>query len=147
MTTTTMTTSDINTVRIAGLLKQVFLVDGVGCIGLGVAMLPLTGWLEETLGLPALLLIALAAYLVAYGAAETYVATRERASRSAVVTLIALNAMYVLDSAIVLATGWFSPTTTGTITVAVLAVGVVGVTALQAFAYRRAASADEWANR
>lgn len=142
MTTTTMASSQTNTVRIAGLLKQVFLIDGVGCIGLGIAMLPLTGWLESTLGLPALLLVPLAAYLIAYGAGETYVATRGRASRSAVVTLIALNAMYVLDSAITLATGWFSPTTTGTITIAVLAVGVAGVTALQAFAYRRATARD-----
>lgn len=142
MTTTSMATTQTNTVRIAGLLKQLFLLDGVGCIAMGIAMLPLTGWLEETLGLPALLLVALAAYLVAYGAGETYVATRERASRTAVVAVIALNAMFVLDSAITLATGWFSPTTTGTITIAVLAVGVAGVTALQAFAYRRATARD-----
>jgi hypothetical protein len=135
---TTMSTATQNTVRMTGLLRLVLLADGIGCIGMGLAMLPLTGWLEETLGLPSVLLIALAAYLVAYGAAETFVGTRQEATRSSVIALIVLNAMWVLDSAIVLAAGWFSPTDAGTITIAVLAAGVLGVTALQAFAYRRA---------
>lgn len=136
MTTITATSSTIAPSR---LLRAVFGIDGAGCVAMGLAALPFTGWLESTTGLPAALFYAIAAYLIVYGAFELFVGTRERPSRSsviAVIAVIALNAMWVLDSAILLLTGWFSPTATGTWATALLAAGVAGVTALQAYAYK-----------
>lgn len=133
MTTITATP---NTIAPSRLLRLVFTVDGAGCIAMGLGALPLAGWLESTLGLPTALIYALAAYLVGYGAFELFVGTRPQPLRSSVIAVIALNAMWVLDSAITLATGWFSPTTTGTWTIALLGVGVAGVTALQAYSYK-----------
>lgn len=138
MTTTTAapSTTAHNTIAPSRLLRFLFTADGAGCVGMGVAMIPLTGWLESTLGLPAALLYALAAYLIGYGAFELYVGTRPRPLRSSVIAVVALNAVWVLDSAITLAAGWFSPTTAGTWTIALLGAGVAGVTALQAYAYK-----------
>lgn len=116
---TTNTTSARATVRMTGLLRQVLLGDGLACVATGVIMLPFAGWLESALGLPLALILGPAAYLIAYGAWETYVATRPTATR---------------------ATGWFSPTTAGTAVIAVLGAGVLAVTLLQEYAYRRASS-------
>lgn len=138
MTAATATTTAPARVRMTGLLRTVLLVDGLACMALGVGMLALNGWLATTLGVPVTLIVVLAAYLTLYGAEETFVATRESATPGVVVTLILLNAMWVLDSVILLAAGWFSPTTTGTVVFAVGAAGVLVVTLLQAYTYRRA---------
>lgn len=136
-TATTAATPGSKTISPSPLLRFALVADGFGCIALGIAGFPLAGWLASVLGMPAALFLAVSAYLVAFGGAETFVGTRRAPRRRDVVALIALNAMWVLDSAIVLAAGWFSPTTAGMVTVEVLAVGVAGVAALQTFAYRR----------
>ena len=62
--------------------------------------------------------------------------------RAAVVAVIAANALWVVDSLIALALDWFTPTTAGQVLIALQAVGVAGLAALQYVGLGAAASAS-----
>jgi len=55
-----------------------------------------------------------------------------------VIAVIAGNALWALDSALLLATDWLSPTTAGQVVVALQALGVAAFAALQYAGLRRA---------
>ena len=54
------------------------------------------------------------------------------------IAVIAANVLWALDSALLLAADWFTPTTAGQVVVALQAVGVAALAALQYAGLRRA---------
>jgi hypothetical protein len=135
-----METQAIATPRHAtgGLLRFALLLDGVATGANGVLYLAGAPLLDGWLGLPTGVLMAVGAFLVAYAALVLRLATRERMPRAAVVAVIAANALWVVDSLLALALDWFTPTAVGQVLIAVQAVLVAGLAALQYVGLRRA---------
>jgi hypothetical protein len=128
-----METQAIATPRHAtgGLLRFALTLDGVATGANGVIYLAAAPLLDGWLGLPTEMLVAVGAALIVYAALVLRLATRPAMPRVAVVAVIAANALWVVDSLIALALDWFTPTTVGQVLIAVQAVLVAGLAALQ----------------
>jgi hypothetical protein len=114
-----------------GLLRFALTLDGVATGANGVLYLAGAPLLDDWLGLPAEMLMAVGAFLIAYAALVLRLATRPAMPRVAVVAVIAANVLWAVDSLIALALDWFTPTTVGQVLIAVQAVLVAGLAALQ----------------
>ena len=114
-----------------GLLRFALTLDGVATGANGVLYLAGAPLLDGWLGLPTEMLIAVGAFLIVYAALVLRLATRPEMPRVAVVAVIAANALWAIDSLIALALDWFTPTAVGQVLIAVQAVLVAGLAALQ----------------
>jgi len=114
-----------------GLLRFALTLDGVATGANGVLYLAGAPLLDGWLGLPTEMLMAVGAFLIAYAALVLRLATRPAMPRVAVVAVIAANVLWAVDSLIALALDWFTPTTVGQVLIAVQAVLVAGLAALQ----------------
>jgi hypothetical protein len=94
----------------SGLLRLVLKLDAAACGALGVALLAGTPVLDDLLGIPAFLLAPVGVFLVAW----------------------------TVDSAVVLAAGWFPLTAMGVAFILAQAAAVVIIAAAQFYALRRA---------
>ena len=95
----------------------------------------LDGWL----GIPTGVLIAVGAFLAVYAGLVSRLAASATVPHAAVAAVIAANALWAVDSLIALGMDWFTPTTAGQVVIAVQAVGVAGLAAVQYLALRRRA--------
>ncbi len=120
-----------------GLLRFALTLDGVATGANGVLYLAGAPLLDGWLGLPTEMLIAVGAFLIVYAALVLRLATRPSMPRAAVVVVIAANVLWVVDSLLALALDWFTPTTAGQVLIAVQAVLVAGLAALQYVGLRR----------
>jgi hypothetical protein len=93
--------------------------------------------LDAWLGVSTGMLLGVGAFLAVYAALVLRLATRPAMPRAAVAAVIAANALWAVDSLIALGFDWFSPTTAGQIVIAVQAVGVAALAALQYEGLRR----------
>ncbi len=114
-----------------GLLRFALTLDGVATGANGVLYLAGAPLLDGWLGLPTEMLMAVGAFLIVYAALVLRLATRPAMPRVAVVAVIAANVLWAVDSLIALALDWFTPTTAGQVLIAVQAVLVAGLAALQ----------------
>jgi hypothetical protein len=114
-----------------GLLRFALMLDGVATGANGVIYLAGAPLLDGWLGLPTEMLMAVGAFLIAYAALVLRLATRPAMPRVAVVAVIAANVLWAVDSLIALALDWFTSTTVGQVLIAVQAVLVAGLAALQ----------------
>ena len=105
----------------------------------GLAYLVAAGPLEDLLGLSSGLLRGAGAVLVAFAAAVLVAGMRRTPPVSAVRGIIAVNAVWALDSLVAAAAGWGSPSTAGTVWIVAQALTVAGFAVLQALGSRRAA--------
>jgi hypothetical protein len=121
-----------STRRVDGdLLRLALTADGAatGAMGLGfVAASPL---LDSWLGLPAAVLVVSGALLAVYAGLVLRLATRPAMLRAAVAGVIAANALWAVDTLLLVAFDGFSPTTAGEIVIAVQAIGSAAFAALQ----------------
>ncbi|MFW6204429.1 MAG: hypothetical protein ACOC96_05610 [Actinomycetota bacterium] len=131
-----MTTS-IERTRPLTLLRRVLGADAVVTAGNGVIYLVAAGPVERLLGVPSGLLVGLGAFLVAYGIAVGYLATRQSPAPSAVQAVIVANSGWVVASLAVLASGALDLTTAGAVWIPAQAAVVAGFAALQAVGLRR----------
>ena len=136
-----MTTTTVG--RVAALpgetLTRVALkLDAVVTGANGVAYLALAGVLDEPLGLPSGFLVTVGAVLIVFALFVANTATRPRLNRNAVKAVIAVNVLWVVDSIVFAAAGWYDPTTGGTVWTVLQAGVVAAFAALQAYALRRA---------
>jgi hypothetical protein len=131
------TTGTLVTPREAGgaLLKFALTLDGVVTSANGIALLAGAALLDEWLGLPASLLVAVGAFLTVYGGLVLKLASRP--AKAAVVAVIATNVVWAADALLALALDWHEPTLAGQIVIAVQAVGCAGFAALQYLGLRR----------
>jgi hypothetical protein len=122
----------------AGLLRFALRLDAAITAANGIAYLALFWLLDGWLGVPGGFLAAVGAFLVLFAAFVGRLATQASPHRGAVVAVIAANVMWALDSALLLAADWFSPTAAGQVVVALQAAGVAALAALQYAGLRRA---------
>ena len=94
------------------ILRYALLADAIASGATGLLMIAGAGLLEGLLGLPATLTRE-AGLLVPYVAFVAFVGTRERISRTAVQTTIALNVVWAVCSFGLLVTDYVAPTALG----------------------------------
>jgi hypothetical protein len=123
--------------RTRSLLHDALRLDAAVTGANGVAYLVAAGPLEDLLGLDAALLRGAGAVLVAFAVAVLVAGTRRTPPAAAVKAIVAVNAVWALDSVVAAVAGWGSPETAGTVWIVLQAVVVAGFAALQALGLRR----------
>lgn len=118
-------------------LRRALILDALASGATGLLMIAGAGLVEGLLGLPAALLRGAGLVLVPYVAFVVYTGTRETISRSAVWIIIVANVAWAAASALLLASGWVSPTALGYAFVIAQAVVVALLGELQYMGLRR----------
>jgi hypothetical protein len=124
-----------------GLLRLALRVDALASGGPGLLAVVAAPALEDLLGPPAALLWPTGAALVAWAAGLWIAASRPIVSRAAAWTIVALNALWALDSLATVALGWLPLTALGSALVLAQAVAVAVFAEVQVVGLRRAGSA------
>jgi hypothetical protein len=107
-------------------LRRVLAVDAISSGAMGLAMLSFGSFIAQLLNLPVDLIRDAGLVLLPFAAFVGYVASREHPPRASVWIIIALNVVWVVDSIVLLFTGWVEPNALGYSFVIAQAV-VVGV--------------------
>lgn len=103
----------MTTIHTATFLRRVLLLDAVSSGAMGVLLLTCSGLLAGLLNLPAELLNEAGIVLVPFALAVGFLGTRSVLSRVAVWAVIAINAVWAIDSVVLLFTGWVQPNLLG----------------------------------
>ena len=94
-------------------LRRVLLADALVSGATGLLMFGGAGFLASLLDLPQPLLSYAGLVLLLYGALVAWVGTRENLQRPAVWTVILANALWTVDSIVLLLSGWVAPNALG----------------------------------
>ena len=103
----------MTSIRASSLLRRVLLVDAVSSGAMGIAMVAFAELLASLLHLPVELVSEAGIVLLPFAAFVGFVASRREPARSAVWIIIALNVVWVVDSIVLLFTGWAAPNALG----------------------------------
>ena len=122
----------------SGLLRLVLKLDAAACGALGGASLAGAPILDDLLGVPLVLLAPVGVFLVAWAVVLWVISSRPRVSKTAAWVVILFNLTWTVDSAVLLAAGWFPLTATGAAFVLAQAAAVVIIAAAQFYALRKA---------
>jgi hypothetical protein len=115
----------MTSIRPSSLLRRVLVVDAVSSGAMGVAMVAFAELLADQLQLPVDLLSEAGIVLLPFAAFVAFVASRSEPSRIAVWVIIALNAVWVIDSIVLMFTGWVAPNALGYLFVVAQAAAVL----------------------
>src|SRR5688572_5695402 len=96
----------MNSIRASSLLRRVLVVDAVTSGAMGLAMIAFAELLANLLQLPVELITEAGIVLLPFAAFVGFVASRSEPARFLVWTIIALNVVWVVDSIVLLFTGW-----------------------------------------
>ena len=118
-------------------LRKVLLVDAMTSAAMGLALAAGAGVFASMLGLPEALLRYSGASLIPFAAFVAWVATREILWRAGVWAVIACNALWALDSLLLLVPGWLAPALPGYAFVIAQAVFVAVLAELEYVGLRR----------
>jgi hypothetical protein len=121
-------------------LRRVLIADAAASAAMGAAMLLGGTYLEGLLGLPRALLAYAGLGLLPFAALVAYLATRETLPRAAVWAVIAVNAIWVIDSLVILVTGWVAPSSLGYAFVIAQAAAVAAFAELEYLGLRKPAA-------
>jgi hypothetical protein len=127
----------MNPIRSSSFLRRVLLVDAATSGAMGLALIFSGSLLADLLQLPAALLSQTGVVLIPFAAFVGYLATREQPPRFAVWTVIALNVVWVVDSIVLLWSGWVAPNALGYAFVVAQAVAVGILAELEYVGLRR----------
>ena len=94
-------------------LRRVLMLDAVATAGTGLMLTFGASLTKDLLGLPPSLMQYAGVSLLPFAALVGFLATRETISRPAVWAVIAYNALWSIDSIVLLATGAVAPTALG----------------------------------
>jgi hypothetical protein len=122
-------------------LRRVLLLDAASSGAMGVLLLTCSGLLAGLLDLPAELLTEGGLVLVPFALAVGFLGTRSRLSRVAVWAVIGLNAVWAIDSVLLLFTGWVQPNPLGYVFVIGQAAFVAVMAELELIGLRKSAVA------
>lgn len=131
----------MSTIRISSFLRRVLLADAVATAATGLLLVAFTDRLEAMLTLPAALLRNSGLSFLPFAALVAWLATRPTAWRPAIWAVIAYNAVWAVDSVLLLATGWVRPTALGHAFVLAQALFVAAMAQLEYLGLRRSAAA------
>lgn len=121
-------------------LRRVLMLDAVASGAMALLLVLAAGPLTELLGLPQALMRIAGAVLLPYSAFVAWLAMREAPSRPLVWAVVAANALWAVDSVLILLLGWIAPTTLGILFVAGQAMVVLVFAELQYLGLRRTVS-------
>jgi hypothetical protein len=107
-------------------LRRVLALDAASSAAMGVGLSLLAPSIAPLLNLPVDLLREAGLVLLPFAAVVAYLATRERPARTGVWAVIALNAIWTIDTVALLLTDWVAPNALGYVFVLGQAI-VVGV--------------------
>lgn len=128
-------------VPVSPFLRRVLLADAVLSAATGVLLTFASGTLSRLLGLPAPLLVVAGLVCLGFAALVGWLGRSSAAPRGLLWVVVAGNALWAIDSVLLLATGWVDPTLLG-IAIVLFQAAVVAVLAeLQFVGLRRAAAA------
>jgi hypothetical protein len=129
------------------LLRKALAVDaavtGLAGLVLVLAAIPLS----SRYGLPVGLLRRAGIICLPFAAFDAWLATRKRLQRSTVFFVVVCNALWALDSILLLLTGWVEPTALGTVFVVTQAVFTVVIAELEFIGLRRSTLVEAYARR
>lgn len=130
----------MTTIQSSTFLRRVLLLDAVSSGAMGVLLLTCSGLLAGLLNLPPGLLNEAGLVLVPFALAVGFLGTRSRLSRVAVWAVIGINAVWAIDSVVLLFTGWVQPNSLGYLFVVGQATFVAVMAELQFIGLRKSAS-------
>jgi hypothetical protein len=113
--------------------------DGLVCAVSGAAIAVAAPWLDDILGIPLSVLLAVGVGLVAY-AAVLLVLARRGAPAAGVCAVVAANVLWALASVAVVAGDWLTLTAAGTALVLLQAAAVAGLAGVELRTLRQAAA-------
>jgi len=113
----------MNIVRMIS-LRQALIADAVMGAVFGVLLTVGAGFLAPLLGLPETLLRSVGVILLPFAAALAYIGTRRPIRPAAAWAVIGINVLWVVDSIVLLLSGWVTPNTFGTAFIVFQAVAV-----------------------
>lgn len=119
------------------LLRRALQADALASGAMGLLLTLAAGPLEELLGLPRALLLGAGIGLLPFALALGWLANRQTLRRGWVWAVLAINAVWVVDSLSLLALGWVEPTLLGKVFVIGQAVAVAVLAELEFFGLRR----------
>ncbi|NNH72699.1 hypothetical protein HLB23_23020 [Nocardia uniformis] len=131
-------TATTSTRRIAGMspLRLAYEFDGIATLASGVLLAALSGVIDSALGLSTPLLLGVGAFFIVYAVGVLIVATRREIPRRPAAVIIGVNALWTVDSLVVLAAGWLDPTALGTAAILAIAAFTAVVSAVQTYTLR-----------
>ena len=94
-------------------LRRVLLADAVCSGGMGLLLALLAGPLSRWFGLPSVMLREVGIFLLAFAGVVAVLGLRHASPRPLVWLVIAGNALWALDSLLLLVSGWVAPTALG----------------------------------
>jgi hypothetical protein len=122
----------------SSLLRGALAADALGSGAIGLAMSVGAGSLAALFGLTASLLSIVGLLLLPWAAWTGWLARQKNPPRMQVWTVIGINALWVIDSVLLLVSGWIQPTPLGTAFIVAQAVAVGVFAELQYIGVRRA---------
>lgn len=131
----------MNALQPTPMLRNALLFDGLLSGVTGLLLVLAAGWLGAFLELPRLLLLVAGSALLPFAALLVWLSNRAEISRQAVWAVIAVNALWVIDSLLVLAIGWLSPNLFGYAFVIAQALAVALLAELQWFGLKHSQAA------
>lgn len=121
-------------------LRYALLADALASGATGLLAFAGAGVLADLLGLPTALLRYAGLVLLPYAAFLIWLGTRSSIAPRTVWAVVAVNALWAIDSVVLLASGWVTPTALGIGFVLFQAVVVAGFAAAQAYGLRTEAA-------
>jgi hypothetical protein len=118
-------------------LRYVLWADALSCLACGLLQVTLTATVSERLGLPSMLLVDTGMFLLFYGAAVAFLATRIYTPRAIIWLLIAGNIGWAVACIALLLGGGLEPTWLGKAYVVAQALAVAVLAELQYLGVRR----------
>jgi hypothetical protein len=130
----------MTSIRASSLLRRVLIVDALTSGACGVAMFALADVFASLLQLPVELVREAGVILLPFAAFVGFVASRQEPARIAVWAIIALNIVWVVDSVLLLFTGWVAPNVLGYVFVVAQAAMVLVLADLEYMGLKRSAA-------
>jgi len=131
----------MNALQPSPMLRNALLLDGLLSGATGLLLVLAAGWLGAFLELPRLLLLVAGSALLPFAALLVWLSNRQQISRQVVWAVIAVNALWVIDSLLVLLIGWLSPNLFGYAFVIAQALAVALLAELQWFGLKHSQAA------
>jgi hypothetical protein len=130
----------VSFIQTSTVLRRVLVLDAISCAGMGLLLVTFSGWLSAVLSLPVELLKQASMVLLPFALLLAFLSTRARLPRAAVWAVIVANAIWAIDSIVLLFTGWVQPSLLGYLFVAGQAAFVAVIAELEYIGLRKSAA-------
>jgi hypothetical protein len=124
------------------LLRRALQLDAVASGALGVLLVAAGPAVDDLLGIPVAVLVAVGLFLVAYATLLWIIGARRHLPTPASWAVVAGNLLWVAASVLVVAAGWWTPTAAGTAVVLAQAAAVALFAVLQFLGLRASRAAS-----